>query len=70
MDDNIGSSSSDQNTDNREQDDSSKEKPNVVVELRARDSIESVRVNITNIPLVSYAPKASKSPDFSGMKIR
>lgn len=55
-------------------DELSKEKPNIAVEFKADDSHESVEVNVTNIPLVSYVPKASKSSasnssSLSGIKI-
>ncbi|KAI9077617.1 hypothetical protein K1719_040392 [Acacia pycnantha] len=70
VDENLESNSNEENTDNEEQDDLSEEKPNVVVELKAHKSNELVEVNLTNVPLVSYAPKASKSsssksPDLS-----
>ncbi|KAG4945067.1 Activating signal cointegrator 1 complex subunit 1 [Glycine soja] len=48
-------------TDTKEVDQLSKENSGVAVELKANDNSESVKVNLTNIPLVSYAPKASKS---------
>ncbi|GKV27104.1 hypothetical protein SLEP1_g36310 [Rubroshorea leprosula] len=38
---------------------------NVAVELNVEDN-KSVKVDISSIPLVSYAPKASKSPSLSG----
>lgn len=40
--------------------------PDVAVELKADKDNERVKVNVANIPLVSYAPKASKS-SLSGM---
>ncbi|XP_028796836.1 uncharacterized protein LOC114752271 isoform X4 [Neltuma alba] len=74
VDENLESDSNEENTDNEEQDALSEEKPNVAVEVKVRDSNESVEVNLTNIPLVSYAPKAtksstSKSPDLSDLGI-
>ncbi|KAK4269343.1 hypothetical protein QN277_022512 [Acacia crassicarpa] len=74
VDENLESNSNEENTDNEEQDDLSEEKTNVVVELKAHNSNESVEVNLTNVPLVSYAPKASKSsasksPDLSDLGI-
>ena len=54
---------------NEEADISSDTEPNVAVELKVNDSNESVEVNLANIPLVSYTPKASKSSTLSGMKI-
>ncbi|XP_054781334.1 uncharacterized protein LOC129288662 isoform X2 [Prosopis cineraria] len=74
MDENLESDSNEENTDNEEQHGLSKEKPNVAVELKVGDSNESVEVNLKNIPLVSYVPKASKSsasesPDLSDLGI-
>ncbi|XP_028789476.1 uncharacterized protein LOC114745483 isoform X1 [Neltuma alba] len=74
VDENLESDSNEENTDNEEQDALSEEKPKVAVEVKVRDSNESVEVNLTNIPLVSYAPKAtksstSKSPDLSDLGI-
>lgn len=55
-------------TDDKEVDRLSKENADVAVELKVGDDSESVKVNLTSIPLVSYAPKASKSSASSGMK--
>nr|AFK33576.1 unknown [Lotus japonicus] len=44
-----------------EADQLSKKNADVAVELKVADDSESVKVNLTNISLVSYAPKASKS---------
>ena len=41
--------------------------PDVAVELKTDDDNEHVKVNRSKIPLVSYAPKASKSSPLSGM---
>lgn len=43
--------------------------PGVAVKLNVDDEKERVNVNITNVPLVSYASKASKSSYLSGMKL-
>ncbi|KAL5152521.1 Activating signal cointegrator 1 complex subunit 1 [Glycine soja] len=48
-------------TDTKKVDQLSKENSGVAVELKVNDNSKSVKVNVTNIPLVSYAPKASKS---------
>lgn len=69
MDENLAIDSNEETTDNEELDELSKEKPNVAVELKVDDNNESVEVNLTNIPLVSYAPKASKSKAVSGIKL-
>lgn len=54
-------------TDNKEGDQLSKEIADVAVELKVADDSKSVKVNHTSIPLVSYAPKASKASPSSGM---
>ncbi|RDY01567.1 Activating signal cointegrator 1 complex subunit 1, partial [Mucuna pruriens] len=56
-------------TDTKEVDQLSKENAGVAVELKVDDNSESVKVNLTNIPLVSYAPKASKSSTSSDLGI-
>ena len=45
-----------------------KENAGVGVELKVDDNSESVKVNLTEIPLVSYKPRASKSSASSGIK--
>lgn len=45
-----------------------KENAGVAVELKVDDNSESVKVNLSKIPLVSYKPKASKSSASSGIK--
>ncbi|KAL2982348.1 hypothetical protein AAZX31_13G336900 [Glycine max] len=47
--------------DTKKVDQLSKENSGVAVELKVNDNSKLVKVNVTNIPLVSYAPKASKS---------
>ncbi|KAF7843379.1 Activating signal cointegrator 1 complex subunit 1 [Senna tora] len=69
MDENLDTDANEETTDNEELDELSKEEPNVAVELKVKDSNESVEVNLTNIPLVSYAPKASKSSALSDLGI-
>ncbi|XP_027926021.1 uncharacterized protein LOC114183272 isoform X2 [Vigna unguiculata] len=46
-----------------------KENAGVGVELKVDDNSESVKVNLTEIPLVSYKPKASKSSASSDLGI-
>ncbi|KAL2332346.1 hypothetical protein Fmac_019927 [Flemingia macrophylla] len=48
-------------TDNKEVDQLSKDKADVAVELKVDDDSETVKVNLANIPIVRYTPKASKS---------
>jgi len=55
-------------TDTKGVDQLSKENAGVAVELKVYDNSESVKVNLTDIPLVSYKPKASKSSASSGIK--
>ncbi|XP_027344420.1 uncharacterized protein LOC113856670 isoform X2 [Abrus precatorius] len=56
-------------TNNKEVDQLSKKNADVTVELKVDDNSESVKVNLTNIPLVRYAPKASKSSALSDLGI-
>ncbi|XP_019448167.1 PREDICTED: uncharacterized protein LOC109351224 isoform X3 [Lupinus angustifolius] len=56
-------------TDSKEVDQLSKENADVAVELKVDGHSESVKVNFTNIPLVSYVPKASKSSASSDLGI-
>ncbi|KAI5413923.1 uncharacterized protein LOC127087459 isoform X1 [Lathyrus oleraceus] len=56
-------------TDNKEGDQLSKEIADVAVELKVADDSKSVKVNHTSIPLVSYAPKASKASPSSDLGI-
>lgn len=56
-------------TDNKEVDQLSKENADVAVDLKVDDDCGSVKVNLTSIPLVSYAPKASKPSASSGIGI-
>ncbi|MED6204824.1 hypothetical protein PIB30_012324 [Stylosanthes scabra] len=56
-------------TENKEVDQLSKENADVAVELKVEDGSAAVKVNLTNIPLVSYAPKASKSSTSSDLGI-
>ncbi|CAI8611914.1 unnamed protein product [Vicia faba] len=56
-------------TDNKEGDQVSKEIADVAVELKVDDNSKSVKVNHTSIPLVSYAPKASKASTSSDLGI-
>ncbi|KAE9585884.1 putative K domain, cyclic phosphodiesterase [Lupinus albus] len=76
----IGNSCTDENldtdstedgdsSDSKEVDQLSKENADVTVELKVDDRSESVKVNFTNIPLVSYVPKASKSSASSDLVI-
>lgn len=70
MDENLDTDSNEgeDTTHSKEVDQLSKEKADVAVELKVDDGSESVKVNLTNIPLISYAPKASTSSASSGMK--
>ncbi|XP_059455927.1 uncharacterized protein LOC132186121 [Corylus avellana] len=60
-DDNPDSDSNEDTTDNKDGDQQTDKRPDVAVELKVDDGNEHAKVNITKIPLVSYAPKASKS---------
>ncbi|XP_022149236.1 uncharacterized protein LOC111017681 isoform X3 [Momordica charantia] len=54
------SDTNEDNTDNEVEDQQTVKAPDVAVELKVEDQSEQIKVNI-NIPLVSYAPKASKT---------
>ncbi|KAK7261789.1 hypothetical protein RIF29_28109 [Crotalaria pallida] len=56
-------------TDGKEEDQLSKENADVAVELKVDNDSESVKVNFTNIPLVSYPAKASKPAASSDLGI-
>lgn len=60
------SDTNEDNTDNEVEDQQTVKAPDVAVELKVEDQSEQIKVNI-NIPLVSYAPKASKTAAPSGM---
>ncbi|CAJ2661192.1 unnamed protein product [Trifolium pratense] len=55
--------------DDKEVDQSPKENADVAVELKVDDDSKSVKVNLTSIPFVSYAPKASKPSASSDLGI-
>lgn len=71
IDENLdtGSNEAEDTNDKKEVDQLSKEKADVAVELKVDDDRKSVKVNHTSIPLVSYAPKASKAPTSSDLGI-
>ncbi|KAL5576481.1 hypothetical protein UlMin_018180 [Ulmus minor] len=66
LEENVDSDSNDDHTENEEEDQKLDKGPDVAVELKVDNDNERVKVNITNIPLVSYAPRASKTMTLSG----
>lgn len=66
-DENRDSDSNEDATDNEVGHRQLEKQPDVPVELKTDDDNERVKVNRSKIPLVSYAPKASKSSPLSGM---
>lgn len=64
-----GSNEDEDDSDNEDDDQKFEKGSDVVVELKTESDGEHVKVNMTNIPLVSYAPKSSKSSTPSGMEI-
>lgn len=66
VDENVNSDSSDDCPENEDEDQKLEKGPEVAVELKADNDNERVRVSMTNIPLVSYAPKASESSTLAG----
>lgn len=67
---NADSDSKEDYTENEDEDQKLDKGPDVAVELKVDSDKEQVKMNITNIPVVSYAPKAkaSKSSILSGTK--
>jgi activating signal cointegrator complex subunit 1 len=71
IDENLDTNSNeaeDTTDNNKEVDQLSKENADVAVEHKVDDDSKSVKVNLTSIPFVSYAPKASKPSTSSGME--
>jgi hypothetical protein len=66
-DDNPDSDSNEDTSDNEDGDQQTDKQPDVAVEPKVDGGNEHAKVNITKIPLVSYASKASKSSSPSGM---
>lgn len=66
-DENWDSDSNEDATDNEVGHRQLDKQPDVAVELKTDDDNEHVKVNRSKIPLVSYAPTASKSSPLSGM---
>ncbi|GMN37179.1 hypothetical protein TIFTF001_006605 [Ficus carica] len=66
---NMVSDTNEDSTENEDEVQKLEKGPGVAVKLNVDDDKERVNVNITNVPLVSYAPKASKSSYISGMKL-
>ncbi|PON88393.1 Activating signal cointegrator 1 complex subunit [Trema orientale] len=68
---NVDSDSNEEYNENEDEDQKLDKGPDVAVELKVDSDNERVKVNITNIPVVSYAPKttASKSSTLSDMGI-
>ncbi|XP_015572863.1 uncharacterized protein LOC8273815 isoform X2 [Ricinus communis] len=64
----MESDSNEDTSDDENKDQQSSKENGVAVELKVEDD-RHVKVDLTSIPLVSYAPKASKSPTLSGLGI-
>ncbi|XP_004302882.1 PREDICTED: uncharacterized protein LOC101311685 [Fragaria vesca subsp. vesca] len=64
-----GSNEDEDDSDNEDDDQKFEKGSDVVVELKTESDGEHVKVNMTNIPLVSYAPKSSKSSTPSDLGI-
>lgn len=76
QDDHLESASNEGTSDEEDEGKNLNKAPTVVVELKTENDNEHVKADINQIPLVSYAPKASKSSTtevkpskLSGMKI-
>lgn len=55
------------NSENEDEEQKLDQGPSVAAELKVDGNKERVKVNVTKIPLVSYAQKVSKSSNPSGM---
>ncbi|XP_050234297.1 uncharacterized protein LOC126682607 [Mercurialis annua] len=64
----VESNSNEDTTDNEKKDQESSKGNDVAVELKVEDD-RLVKVDLTSIPMVSYAPKASRSPTLSELGI-
>ena len=60
---NLDSGLNEDESDNEDEDQKLEKRSDVPIEVKA-----DVKMNMTNIPLVSYAPKSSKSSTLSGME--
>lgn len=63
---NLDSGSNEGSSDEEDKDLQLEGAPHVAVELKAGEDNEQVKVAITNVPIVSYPPKASKSSTLEG----
>ncbi|KAK2654750.1 hypothetical protein Ddye_014606 [Dipteronia dyeriana] len=65
LDEDVSGDSNEGTSDNKDKDQKSEKVADVAVKLKVGDNSERVKVNRANIPLVSYAPKASNSSNLS-----
>ncbi|XP_070672665.1 uncharacterized protein [Malus domestica] len=65
VDDNLDSNSNEENSESEGED----QRPDVAVELKVEGDRQHVKVNLTNIPLVSYALQSSKAATLSDLGI-
>ncbi|XP_009346096.2 uncharacterized protein LOC103937851 isoform X1 [Pyrus x bretschneideri] len=61
VDDNLDGNSNEENSESEGEDQNLEKRPDVAVELKVEGDHQHVKVNLTNIPLVSYALKSSKA---------
>lgn len=69
VDENLNSDSNEDTSENEGEDQMLEKGTDVAVELNVEGDSEQVKVNLTNIPLVSCAPKTSKASTLSGTEI-
>lgn len=67
-DENMDSDSNEDTSDNENSEQQIDKEPNVAVKLEVGNNDEHVKVDLTSIPLVSYAPKASRASTSPGEK--
>lgn len=68
IEENVDSDSNEDYTEKEDEDQKLDKGPSVAAKLKVDDD-KGVKVDRTNIPLVSYAPKASESSNLFGMKL-
>ncbi|XP_021829155.1 activating signal cointegrator 1 complex subunit 1 [Prunus avium] len=69
VDEKLNSDSNEDTSENEGEDQKLEKGTDVAVELNVEGDSEQVKVNLTNIPLVSYAPKMSRASTLSGTEI-
>ncbi|CAN6570735.1 unnamed protein product [Malus baccata var. baccata] len=69
VDDNPDNNSNEENSESEGEDQNLEKRPDVAVELKVEGDRQHVKVNLTNIPLVSYVLQSSKAATLSDLGI-